>query len=108
MTGPCLPLFIAADHPAYAGHFPGNPILPGVALLDEALHRLAAHEGLALAAGKINSAKFPGPIRPGEPLLLYYAAKAAGVFHFEVVTGERVAASGTIAFAATHPVDDAP
>ena len=108
MKGLSLPLFVAADHPAYAGHFPGNPILPGVVLLDEALHALAAREGLALAAGHIKSAKFPSPIQPGAALRLNYAATAAGTFHFEVVTGERVAASGMIAFAATHPVDGAP
>lgn len=108
MTGLSLPLFVAADHPAYAGHFPGNPILPGVVLLDEALHTLAAREGLALAVGQIKSAKFPSPIQPGAPIRLNYAATAACVFRFEVVTGERVAASGTIAFAATHPVDGAP
>ncbi len=108
MTGHSLPLFVAADHPAYSGHFPGNPILPGVVLLDEALHTLAAHEGLTLAAGQIKSAKFPSPIEPGEALRLNYAATAAGVFRFEVVTGERVAAGGAIAFAANHPVDGAP
>jgi 3-hydroxymyristoyl/3-hydroxydecanoyl-(acyl carrier protein) dehydratase len=34
-------LRIAADHPAYAGHFPGRPILPGVALLSEVMHEIA-------------------------------------------------------------------
>ncbi len=28
-------LTIAADHPAFAGHFPGMPLLPGAALLDD-------------------------------------------------------------------------
>jgi 3-hydroxymyristoyl/3-hydroxydecanoyl-(acyl carrier protein) dehydratase len=28
---------VPRDHPAFEGHFPGRPLLPGVALLAEAL-----------------------------------------------------------------------
>ena len=102
-----LSLFVAADHPAYAGHFPGHPILPGVVLLDEALHALAARQGLEVASGEIRSAKFLSPVGPGEALRLDYAATAAGVFRFAVVATavatavankERVVASGVFAF----------
>ena len=31
---------IPADHPALAGHFPGNPVVPGVVILDEVLQAL--------------------------------------------------------------------
>jgi 3-hydroxyacyl-[acyl-carrier-protein] dehydratase len=100
-----LHLQVAADHPAYVGHFPGQPILPGVLLLDEALHALAAREGLAPAASRIKAAKFPSPVEPGEALWLRYTATPAGDFRFEVLAGERVAASGVVAFAAKIPGD---
>ncbi|WP_295446772.1 hypothetical protein [uncultured Thiodictyon sp.] len=96
-----LPLSVAADHPAYAGHFPGQPILPGVVLLDEALHALAVRQGLEGAVGQIKSAKFPSPVTPGEALRLRYVETTAGFFRFEVTAGERLAASGVFAFAAT-------
>jgi 3-hydroxymyristoyl/3-hydroxydecanoyl-(acyl carrier protein) dehydratase len=109
MTGLSLPLSIAADHPAYAGHFPGHPILPGVVLLDAALYALAALRGLEATSGQIQSAKFLSPVSPGESLRLDYAATTAGAFRFEVVATEvaheRVVASGVFAF--TPPIEDA-
>lgn len=107
MTDLSLPLSVAADHPAYAGHFPGQPILPGVVLLDEALQALALRQGLDTAVGQIKSAKFPSPVKPGEVLRLNYAATAAGVFRFEVMAGQRVVASGVFTFAATVSWDGA-
>ena len=35
-------LEISAQHPAFAGHFPGAPIVPGALLLDEAVHQARA------------------------------------------------------------------
>ncbi|HYN79487.1 MAG TPA: hypothetical protein VES73_17025 [Lamprocystis sp. (in: g-proteobacteria)] len=101
MTDLSLPLTVAADHPAYAGHFPGHPILPGVVLLDQALFALAKQQGFEAVVGQLKSAKFPNPVKPGQALRLKYAATAAGVYRFEVAAGERVAASGVFSFAAT-------
>jgi 3-hydroxymyristoyl/3-hydroxydecanoyl-(acyl carrier protein) dehydratase len=101
MSEQTLALSVAADHPAYAGHFPGRPILPGVVLLDEAILALAGQHGLDAASGQIKAAKFLSPVNPGEPLRLHFTETAAGVFRFEVLAGERIAASGVFAFAAT-------
>ena len=30
---------LSADHPAFAGHFPGHPIVPGALILDEVIRR---------------------------------------------------------------------
>ncbi|MDE2401443.1 MAG: hypothetical protein KGL90_07230 [Burkholderiales bacterium] len=94
-----LPLLIATDHPAFAGHFPGHPIVPGVVLLDEALQCLAAAEHLDIAAIDVSVAKFLQPVRPGEALGLAYACTATGRYAIEVRVGEgaaRVAATATI------------
>ncbi len=100
MTMQTLHLTVAADHPAYAGHFPGQPILPGVVLLDEALVALAAEQENPAPRCEIKSAKFLSPVLPGESLRLEYSSTAAGVFRFELKAAERVVASGIVAFSA--------
>lgn len=96
MSGRCV-LPIAADHPAFAGHFPGRPIVPGVVLLDEAVRALDA----ALCRGDVcwtlGSAKFLSPVTPGETVELSWQAPAAsGAIAFKLACGERAVASGTL------------
>jgi len=59
-------IVFAADHPVFAGHFPGTPIVPGVLLLAEALERLAQQSAAPLNCVQIRSAKFLRPVHPGE------------------------------------------
>jgi len=98
-----MPLPIPADHPAYAGHFPGQPILPGVVLLDAALHALAARQGMQDTAWQLKSAKFHGPVQPGDALTLHYAEAPAGGFRFEIRCGDRGVASGSMVFSQATP-----
>ena len=74
------PLVIAADHPAFAGHFPTRPIVPGVVLLDEALFAIEAADGHAPAeaAWTISAAKFFHPVGPGTALVLRHEQFANG------------------------------
>lgn len=100
-----MALPVAADHPTYAGHFPGRPILPGVVLLDEALHALAASMNRNAAGARIKSAKFLSPVVPGEPLNLRCETAANGDFRCEILAGEvltseRLVASAIFALAA--------
>ena len=90
-------LRVAADHPAYAGHFPGHPILPGVVLLAEALDAIAAATGRGADRWTLTGAKFLQPVTPGTELTLVHTASGNGHLRFEVRAGERVMASGTLA-----------
>ena len=61
----CGSFLIPDDHPCLPGHFPGNPVVPGVVLLDEALALLLqAVPGRRLSS--LRSARFRLPVLPGQ------------------------------------------
>jgi 3-hydroxyacyl-[acyl-carrier-protein] dehydratase len=83
-------LLFDADHPAFAGHFPGAPIVPGVLLLDAAIHALEAANG-AVVHG-VASAKFLLPVGPDQALAVVGASPTEGRAALEIQRGvERVA-----------------
>jgi 3-hydroxymyristoyl/3-hydroxydecanoyl-(acyl carrier protein) dehydratase len=96
MSVASLPLPLAHDHPAYAGHFPGMPIMPGVVLLDEALHAIGQAMNADLSSCRINAVKFLSPLKPGEPVRVDYEALATGAVRFDIVSGERKVATGSV------------
>lgn len=90
---------IAVDHPAFVGHFPGRPVLPGVALVAEVLETAAADRGLKEAIGaspQIPVVKFLAPVLPGAVLEIAFQVDARSV-SFKVTESGRVAASGQFA-----------
>jgi 3-hydroxyacyl-[acyl-carrier-protein] dehydratase len=76
---------VAADHPAFAGHFPGQPVLPGVVVLGEVLELLLREAPEALGAQpRVSAVKFLAPVRPGACLEIHWSAPAAQRVRFEV------------------------
>lgn len=91
-------IVISADHPALAGHFPGNPIVPGVVLLDETLHAIARITGASVAQCTLSTVKFKHIVRAGQPLTLSFDAEGARSLRFELRSVGRPVASGVLAF----------
>lgn len=89
-------LKIPADHPAFAGHFPGTPIVPGVVLLDEVLHAIATDTGLAETAWQISSVKFLSPLKPNEAVIIEHEQLANGSLKFEVLEANRQIVIGSL------------
>ena len=83
-------LVIAADHPAYEGHFPGNPLLPGVVLLAEAMAALGA------GTHAIESAKFLSPVTPGMPLTLRDEKLESGSVRIQIESPQGLVATATL------------
>lgn len=89
------------EHPALHGHFPDNPIVPAVLLLDEVLHRLESAPNLSVAAAssrgwQMDSAKFYRPVRPGETLALELETCADGSVRFVLSCSEALVARGSL------------
>ena len=92
-------LQIAADHPAFAGHFPGQPILPGVALLAEVLEAARIESALSASIGttpRLSVVKFSGAVRPGATLALEFVIGARALA-WRIDEAGRAVASGEIA-----------
>ncbi|WP_175750290.1 acyl-CoA synthetase family protein [Burkholderia pyrrocinia] len=93
---PALAFTIPADHPALPGHFPGHPVVPGVVLLDHAIHAIGAALNRPMHAWRLGSAKFLSPVAPGEPLDLAFDASASGAIRFTLRAGSRDVATGVL------------
>lgn len=91
---------VPPDHPAFAGHFPGQPILPGVVLLDGALRAARAHWPARRAWG-IPQAKFLQPVRPGDALRLSLTELPSGALAFVFERDGQPVASGQLRAAAS-------
>jgi 3-hydroxyacyl-[acyl-carrier-protein] dehydratase len=87
---------VPVDHPAFSGHFPGLPVLPGAVLLDEVLQIIQRERRIDLAHWQIASAKFLAAVRPGDVLRLEHDAAKSGLIRFTVCAADRTVASGVL------------
>lgn len=62
-------IVISADHPSLPGHFPGQPVVPGVVLLERLIEIAQGIVGAPLRVTGIPQVKFLAPLLPDEPAL---------------------------------------
>ena len=66
VDGAISPQVVPLDHPAIPGHFPGNPIVPGVLILTRVADEIRRQlPGIVL--GSLLATRFYAPLRPGQP-----------------------------------------
>lgn len=88
---------IAADHPCLPGHFPCQPVVPGVVVLDAVLALARAQFG-ARALLRMPQVKFAAPLLPEQDASVEFEPRAERL-RFRVLRGEDVIASGELVFA---------
>lgn len=102
-------MFVSHDNPVCEGHFPGDPVYPGVLLVEAlaqtgvCLVKIALHESIAEASAgservraiKVLYAEFTGEVKPGE--MVNIQVKTFEVSPFLSVFGGRIVGSdGTV------------
>lgn len=59
---------LPSDFVGFQGHFPGNPVMPGVCMVAAVLLAIEPAVGAAVRMARLKSAKFFSPIAPGDRL----------------------------------------
>jgi 3-hydroxyacyl-[acyl-carrier-protein] dehydratase len=85
------------DHPALAGHFPGQPIAPGAVLLDRLALFSQCIPNMAGSALRLDQAKFLRVCKPGDMLAFVLEARDAGRWAFRIECDASVLVQGVIA-----------
>ena len=94
---------IGDDHPALPGHFPGDPIVPGVVLLDEIVDALSIELGDVDFSGvTIHAAKFLRPVRPGECMQIELIPAENRSVRFTCSVRGETAVNGSLTLAAPN------
>jgi 3-hydroxyacyl-[acyl-carrier-protein] dehydratase len=96
---------VTVNEPFFVGHFPGNPVMPGVLLVEAMAQTGAVLMSKSLDVDvttktimfmTVDDARFRSPVRPGDVLRMYVeVVRARGeVFKFrgKAMVGERIAA----------------
>ena len=94
-----MQITIDANHPSLPGHFPGNPVVPGVVLLNYVFASLCANASDISIAG-IRRIKFLRQVLPGQTLRLELGPVQPGKIAFKCWLGDDLAVDGQLALAA--------
>jgi len=87
---------INADHPSLAGHFPGEPVVPGVVILDEVLQAVRLWQGTCRLVA-LPTVKFLFPLRPDQTFTIrLFGSDKTNRFKFECVLSDRLIVQGQL------------
>ncbi|MCF8130711.1 MAG: hypothetical protein K9N10_19535 [Deltaproteobacteria bacterium] len=87
---------VPADSPWFDGHFPEDPILPGIAQLEMAVDTIRLAHKRNISAAGFRKVRFKRVIRPGEKLKIIATARKAneGSYAFRILVENELACNG--------------
>jgi len=87
----CIP----ASHPSLPGHFPGNPIVPAVVILNEVIATCNDWQPTVHVTG-VNSAKFMAPLLPDQQFSISLSHTGKSTIAFECSIKGKTLVSGKL------------
>jgi len=89
---------VPSDSPWFHGHFPGEPILPGVAQIGMVIDAIRQAQNQDLKVSGVRRVRFKQIIRPDDQLKIIAAPlkQNAGAYSFQILVEDEVACSGVM------------
>jgi len=84
---------VPENHPSLAGHFPGNPVVPGVVILNEVFLAMEKHWP-GKCATNINFVKFIKPLLAEQKVIVSFDKKDSNNINFVCKYNDAVLVSG--------------
>ncbi|MCK7592363.1 3-hydroxyacyl-ACP dehydratase FabZ family protein [Pseudomarimonas salicorniae] len=100
MSLPLQTLCVPPDHPCLAGHFPGNPVVPGVLLLEAVLDAAERIADWPAGGCRLPQVKFVRPLLPGQVAELQIERIDDSRLRFRISREGELLASGELGAAA--------
>ena len=88
---------IPVDHPCFPGHFPGQPILPGVLLLERVMSLAQTSLARLLGECTVYNVKFLAAVVPGDALDVQLTPTNLNEYKFTVRICQAGGAEGVLA-----------
>ena len=85
---------ISVDHPALAGHFPNNPLVPGVVLLSRVISILQTKEQGGASVKGLDGVKFLAQVRPDDTVKVAFSPVRPGLIRFDCWRDSTLIATG--------------